>query len=41
MNKMFRNFLEIVFNASEIIFAIFIPLGIILLFIHAVMDALK
>lgn len=41
MNKRFNNFLEIVFNASEIVYAIFIPLGIIMLLIHAVMDVLK
>ncbi len=41
MKKMFKNLLELVFNASEIVFAIFIPLGIIMLLIHAVMDALK
>ncbi len=41
MKKMFKNFIELVFNASEIVFAIFIPLGIIMLLIHAVMDALK
>ncbi len=41
MKKMFKNALEIIFNASEIFYAILIPLGIILLLIHAVMDALK
>ncbi len=41
MKKMFKNFIELVFNASEIVFAIFIPLGIIMLLSHVVMDALK
>ncbi len=41
MKKMFKNFLEVVFNASEIVYAIFIPLGIIMLIIYSFMDALK
>ncbi len=41
MKKRFKNFLEIIFNASEVIYAVFIPLGILLLIIHTVMDVLK
>ncbi len=41
MRKFFNNAIEILFNVTEMVFAILIPLAIILLTIHVVLDVLK
>ncbi len=41
MKKFFNNTIEVLFNITEMAFTILIPLGIILLTIHVVMDVLK